>query len=178
MPTSDAAFKTVLKRQYHAGVAMLKETIERCPDEVWLASDHLNAFWQIAYHTLYFTHMYLQRDEAAFRPWERDQGGTQNPDGIAGPPDPKSSLPLIPQPYMRAQVLEYCNFCDRMIDGAVDDLDLQSLDCGFHWYRMSKLEHQLVSLRHLQHHTGQLADRLRAAANIGIPWVGGDELAA
>jgi hypothetical protein len=28
----------------------------------------------------------------------------------------------------------------------------------------------LYNLRHLAHHTGQLADRLRIAANIGVTW--------
>jgi hypothetical protein len=70
-------------------------------------------------------------------------------------------------------VLEYWSFCDRLVDDAVDALDLDSAESGFSWYRMSKLEHQLVNIRHIQHHGGQLADRLRSAADIGIGWVGG-----
>ena len=75
-------------------------------------------------------------------------------------------------PYTQAQVLEYWCFCDRIVDDAVDALDLDSAESGFSWYRMSKLEHQLVNLRHIQHHGAQLADRLRSAADIGIRWVG------
>jgi hypothetical protein len=37
---------------------------------------------------------------------------------------------------------------------------------------MSKLEHQLLNIRHLQHHTAQLADRLRQHAGAGIDWIG------
>ena len=175
MPTASEAIKPVLKRQYHASLAMLGEAIQRCPDDLWLASDHTNAFWQIAYHALYFTHMYSQPDEAAFRPWEQHQDANQYPDGIPGPPDPGSSLPLLPKAYTKAQTLEYWKYCDGMIDGAVEALDLESPQCGFSWYRMSKLEHQFVSIRHIQHHVAQLADRLRSAANIGVEWVGGDE---
>lgn len=172
MPPTLATLKLVLKSQYHASLAMLGEAIERCPDNVWLATDHKNAFWQIAYHTLFFTHLYLQQDEAAFRPWERHQGAVQHPDGISGPADPNSPLPLIPDPYTKAQVLEYWNFCDQMVD-AVDKLDLECPHSGFYWYQMSKLEHQLVNLRHIQHHAAQLADRLRSAADVGIKWVSG-----
>ncbi|MGH9687967.1 MAG: DinB family protein [Candidatus Acidiferrales bacterium] len=175
MSSTALDLKLPLKRQYHAALAMMRETIERCPDDVWLASDHKNAFWQIAYHALFITHLYLQQDEAAFRPWSQHQGDVQNPDGIAGPPDPNSGLPLIPKPYTKAQALEYWKFCDQLIDDAIDKLDLENPECGFRWYHMSKLEHQLVNLRHVQHHTAQLADRLRSAANIGIDWVGGDE---
>lgn len=164
--------RPVLKSQYHAALAMLREAIERCPDDIWSSADHLNAFWQVAYHTLYFTHLYLQPDEAAFRPWKDHQADVQHPDSIPGPADPKSALPLIPQPYTRAQVLEYWTLCDQMVDRAVDAIDLSSPTSGFSWYRVSKLEHQLVSLRHIQHHAAQLADRLRSAADVGIRWVG------
>lgn len=175
MTTTSVTIKPVLKRQYHASLEMLGNAIQRCPEDVWSSTDHTNAFWQIAYHALYFAHMYSQQDEAAFRPWEHHQAANQYPDGIPGPPDPNSSLPLLPKPYTKAQVLEYWRFCDEMVDGAVDKLDLENPQCGFSWYRMSKLEHQFVSIRHIQHHAAQLADRLRAAANIGIEWVGGGE---
>jgi hypothetical protein len=169
---SAATLRSILKSQYHAGLAMLREAIERCPENVWSSKEHRNAFWQIAYHTLFYTHLYLQSEEAAFRPWEHHQSEVQNPDGIGGPPEPGSTLPLIPEPYARAQVLEYWSVCDAMVDRAVDALDLHNPSSGFHWYKMSKLEHQLVNLRHLQHHAAQLADRLRAATDTGVRWVG------
>ena len=46
-------------------------------------------------------------------------------------------------------------------------------ECGFSWYQMPKFEHQLVSLRHIHHHTGQLVDRLRHATGQGSPWTKG-----
>jgi len=69
-------------------------------------------------------------------------------------------------------VLAYWAICDQMTDAAVDALDLRRRDSGFHWYKVSKLEHQMINLRHIQHHTAQLADRLRASDDIGIGWVG------
>jgi hypothetical protein len=168
----DEALRGALKSQYHAGLAMLREAIERCPDDVWESDQPTNVFWQIAYHTLYFTHLYLEPTAETFRPWQQHQGDVQHEDGIAGPVDPDSELPLIPRPYTRAQAIEYWSLLDTMVDGAVDALDLQSPESGFHWYTMPKLEHQLVNLRHLQHHVAQLADRLRASADVGIKWVG------
>jgi hypothetical protein len=35
---------------------------------------------------------------------------------------------------------------------------------------MRKLDHEILSIRHLQHHAGQLADRLRREAGIGVRW--------
>ena len=163
--------RSILKSQYHGALAMFRQSVEQCPENLWADSEHANAFWQIAYHTLYFTHLYLQPNEASFRPWDEHQENVQNPDGIAGPPDPNSTLPLMPQRYSKAQVLSYCDFCDRMVNNAVNVLDLRNPDCGFSWYKVSKLEHQFINIRHLQHHTAQLADRLRNGANISVRWV-------
>lgn len=153
---TDAQFRSVLKSQYHASLAMLRDTVARCPADAWIDAAHKNAFWQVAYHTLFFAHLYLQRDEAAFRLWTHHRGPD---DGIDG------------APYSQAEVLEYWEVCDRLVDDAVDALDLDSPESGFSWYRMSKLEHQLVNVRHIQHHAAQLADRLRSVADVGTRWV-------
>jgi hypothetical protein len=170
-----STLRRILKSQYHAGLAMLREAIQLCPDELWLQPQQRNAFWQVAYHALFFTHLYLHSEHTLFRPWAEHQSANQNPDGIPGTPDPESTLPLIPEPYARAQALAYWDVCNQMVDSAVDALDLQALECGFPWYKMSKLEHQLVNLRHLQHHGAQLADRLRTSLDVGVRWVGGDK---
>jgi len=161
-----------LKSQYHSALSTLQETIEVTPEELWYSKEYTNTFWQLAYHTLFFAHMYSQPSEALFRPWEHHQTNSQNPDAIPGHPDPSSSLPLIPEPYTKAQVLEYCKFCDASIDEWVDNIDILSSESGFSWYPVSKLEHQIVNIRHIQHGAAQLADRLRSKLGIGIKWVG------
>jgi hypothetical protein len=164
--------RPILKSQYHSSLAMLRQAIEMCPDAEWNNATHTNAFWQIAYHALFFAHVYLMPNEAAFVPWREHQTKTQNPDGLPGPDDPSRGLPLLPQPYTKSQVLEYWSICDSMINAGVDALDLESPESGFHWYPISKLEHQLVNIRHIQHHAAQLADRVRASTGEGVKWVG------
>ena len=156
MSIADATLRSVLKSQYHAALAMLRDTIERCPADLWSSTKPKNAFWKVAYHTLFFTHLYLQRNEAEFRPWTHQHGGDDGTTGDA---------------YTQAQVLEYWSFCDAMADRAIDALDLASPESGFSWFEVAKLEHQLINIRHVQHHTAQLADRLRAAADVGTRWV-------
>jgi hypothetical protein len=169
---AEAALAGVLKSQYHACLAMLQDAIEKCPESLWYDRQPTNAYWQVAYHALFFAHLYMGQDLESFVPWPEHQRDSQNEDGIAGPPDPTSTLPLIPRPYTKDQALRYWALCDDMVDRAVDALDLRRKDSGFHWYKMSKVEHQLVNLRHIQHHTAQLMDRLRAAENVGVKWVG------
>ena len=36
---SDVAFRSVLKSQYHAALAMLREAVERCPTDEWSNAD-------------------------------------------------------------------------------------------------------------------------------------------
>ena len=169
--------RAALKSQYHAALAMLRQAIERCPDSLWSSRDYLNPFWRIAYHALYYSHLYIQPNTSAFRPWEHHQTGLQHMDDIPGPPDIEAQLELpdrplqTGEPYTKQQLLAYWSLCDRMVDDVVDALDLLDPESGFSWKKMSRVEHQMAAVRHIQHHTAQLADRVRAATNSGIDWV-------
>jgi len=173
------ALRSALKHQYHAALAMLKQAIERCPEEVWVSRAYVNPTWRIAYHVLYFTHLYLQRRLEDFAPWEHHQTGIHDLDDDPTPPSIAQycELPHRPprtgRPLTKAEILEYWSLCDRLVDGVVDDMDLLAPESGF-WYRMPKLEHQLVNLRHIQHHTAQIGLRLREATKgeLSIDWVG------
>jgi len=125
--------RRVLKGQYGAALTRFRQAVEQCPDDLWFDERPTNTFWQVAYHTIFFADFYLQPTAEAFEPWERHQRGVQNEDGIAGPPDANSSLPLIPQPYSRRNVLDYCEFVERRLSAAVDGLDLLSAESGFSW---------------------------------------------
>lgn len=162
----------VLKSQYHAVLAMLIDAIEKFPEEHWLAKEQTNAAWQIAYHTLYFAEYYSQPSWENWTPWLTHGIETQNNDGIPGPPDPDSAMPLMPEPFSKALVHAYAMYCDESIDAAIDAMDLTNPESGFYWYKISKLEHQLVNIRHIQHGVAQLADRLRTIADVGVKWVG------
>jgi hypothetical protein len=163
------AFRSALKRQYHASLAMLAQAVERCPDGLWTDCSYPNAFWHVAYHVLYCTHAYLHADMKAFRPWQKHRDEYQFMGRIPLPPH---RPPRIGEPYAKAEILEYWSCCYAFVDEAVDRMDLGAPECGFPWYAMSKLEHQLVNLRHVQHHAAQLADRLRTKGGIGVDWVG------
>jgi hypothetical protein len=163
--------RAALKTQYHAALAMLREAIERCPDTLWDAKSDAQAipFWHVVYHALFFTHLYLQSDEASFEPWEHHRHEYQCLDEPPWAPD---RMPLIGEPYTREQMLDYWRFCDGRVDGDAGLLDLDATTCGFPWYRMPKLDHQMMTIRHLQHHVALLSGRLRQAAGIDVGWIG------
>ena len=158
----------VIRHQYRATLAMLKEAVVQCPAGLWDAESHKNRFWHVAYHVLFYTHLYLQDSEKSFTPWTKHR----EEHNFLGPlPWPPHKKPVIGEPYSRREILEYLELCQGQVEERVASLNLEA-ESGFHWLPFSKLELQFYNIRHLQHHTGQLVDRLRSEAGIGVRWVG------
>lgn len=152
--------RPALKEQYHAGLAMLTECVEVCPEDVWREGEDSRPFWKIAYHAAFYTHLYLGQNEESFQPWPGRRDGEEGDD-----------QPEWVQNYQRDEILDYLQFIDRLVDPTLDRLDLNSDETGFSWYPdMSKLSHQIMNLRHLQGHVGQLSELLMAKG-IDTDWV-------
>ncbi len=160
-PIPMGALRSAVKSQYHACLSMLRAAIRRCPDDLWTSHDgHANPFWRIAYHTLFYTDLYLQANNRVFRPWKHHQRGIQH----------MERWRKTWRVYAKAEVLAYWRVCEAIVDDAVNSLDLTARQSGFSWYKISKLEHQIVNIRHIQYHEAQLADRLREATGAGVGW--------
>lgn len=164
--------KLVLKNQYHAALKTLKLAIEHCPPELWTGGDAPPdppdplPFWRVAYHTLFFTHFYLQPSREALRPWKHHRWGCENFDSPTAAKD-------VFEPYTKEQVLEYWGEVDARVDADIDSMDLAAATSGFPWYKMSKLEHQVANIRHIQHHAAILSARLRRGGAPEVEWVSG-----
>jgi DinB superfamily len=166
--------QSALKSQYHAALKTLRLAVEKCPDALWDdPADAAAPFWRVVYHTLFYTHFYLQQDQHSFIPWARHREEAEFL-GVIPVDDPRPPKPC--NPFTRDELLEYWRICDDMIDRGVDMLDLSAPQCGFPWYKMPTLEHQILNIRHTQHHAAALATRLRRTAGISIEWIGGDEV--
>jgi len=164
---AEANVHEIIGKQYRASMAMLRDAIAKCPESLWLAPEYPNKFWHIAYHLLYCTHVYLQKSREEFVPWEKHR---ENYQWLGRLPWPPHDQPKIESPYSKEEILEYLEICCREIDAKVPSLDLNA-PSGFYWLPFCKLELQLYNLRHISHHTGQLIDRLRTVAQIGVTWV-------
>jgi hypothetical protein len=73
-------------------------------------------------------------------------------------------------PYSQAEILEYLEVCSREIGERVRSLEVDS-PSGFSWLPFSRMELHLYNIRHVQHHTGQLIDRLRITDDVGVAWI-------
>lgn len=161
-------YHVILRSQYLAALAMLQQAVEKCPETLWNDPVDKAKFWHIAYHALFYTHLYLNATDADFKPWAKHRTDYQ----FMGPiPWDNHRLPSIDKPYQKAELLEYIAFCRQHIDKYVPTLDLAGLS-GFGWLPMTKFELQLYSIRHLQQHIGELMERLGSRADISVDWVG------
>jgi hypothetical protein len=160
--------KVALLGQYRAGLAMLRNCIEVCPDDVWRADSHPRTFWRIVYHATFYTHLYLAVDYESFQPWEKHcwHGPVLWDDG-------KHDAPPVETTYTQAELLEYVAFVEANLDGWLREMDLEAQTSGFSWYAVPKLDHQLVNIRHLGVHIGQLQERL-TDQGIETEWVRGE----
>lgn len=175
--------KLALKEQYHAALAMLADCVEKCTDDLWTTPsrkdvdpDHPNrfcirSFWRIAFHGIFFTHLYLAQNEDAFQPWPSRRNGYF--DGMWQKPwdiEPYE-FPEDAEPTTKQEILDYIRYVDSILDSTIDGLDLNSEESGIPWYRnFGKLSHELLTLRHLQGHVGQLSELLMQR-DIDTDWI-------
>jgi len=158
----------VIQSQYLAALAMLEQAIVKCPQTLRADPDDKNKFWHVAYHALFYTHLYLQDTEEDFTPWEKHHDEYQ----FMGPmPWPPHDLPKIGEPYTREDVLAYLAFVREQVQVRVPALDLEA-SSGFEWLPFGKLELQFYNIRHLQQHAAEVYERLGARAGIDLDWIG------
>lgn len=155
--------KPQIQSQYHASLEMLKSVVEKFPEEGWNIEEDKNKAWQIAYHALFYTHFYLHKEEAVYKPWPKHRQ-----DAISLEPEKDG---VEPEPYTKAEVLEFLSYLRQQLDEMVEMLDLEA-ESGFYWLPFDKLELQFYNIRHLMLHTGELAERLWATAEEETRWVG------
>ncbi len=163
--------KGCLKQQYHAALAMLVDCVKKCPDSLWTVGEHPRTFWRIAFHTAFFTQLYLGQDEAAFKPWpvrhEKIHPGLWTSPAEVEPFELAKDEPS----YNAEEMLAYILYVDDLVDMLVDELNVDAQETGFSWYHnMDKLSHVLLNLRHLQGHVGQLSEILMQHG-IDTDWV-------
>ncbi len=164
--------KQAIASQYLAALEMLKQAIAKCPKALWDDPGDKNRFWHVAYHTLFYTHLYLQESEGDFVPWARHRKDYQYLGAAPWPPYPS---PDIGEAYSQADMLAYLEICREQVKEKVAAVNLEAAASGFSWLPFGKLELQLYNLRHLEQHTGELMDRLGTRAAIEVDWVGKGE---
>lgn len=157
----------VMLAQFNAALDMLEQTIDACPDSVWFDESEHNRFWQVAFHALFYVHLYAQPTLEEFEPWEHYRLDYE----LLGPPPWEPDKQLNPDnPYTKNEVRAYLAFCRDELARRMVGLALDA-PSSFDWLPFNKLELQVYSIRHVQQHVGELSGRL-LHQGITINWVG------
>ena len=162
--------KQALQVQFMAALEMMKRAIEKCPEELWDDPAEKNRFWHVAYHALFYLHLYMQAGEDKVESWSKGRENYQ----MMSPtlPWPPHDPVIIDSSYTQADLLEYITFCENQVKKQLAATDLGAAESGFSWIPLDKFGLHIYSLRHFQSHVGELAERLWARANIEIDWIG------
>ena len=159
-------FKQLVGSQHNAVMLMLQACIRRCPNDVWTKPVGNWPFWLVVYHVLCFVDLYASKDNESWEPHP-----TFHPNGKQELADEFPS-----RTFSKREMLEYWSYCDTKHRKSLEAETTKSLagPSGFSWYKTTRAELRLVSMRHVSHHMGQLTGMLRKS-RIRIKWVYGVE---
>lgn len=155
-------YKRLLRSQFDAALAMLEECIRACPPGKWKGEVGKYAFWHVAYHTLYCTDLYTARAGAAWKPTPRFHPG--------GASDVEDEYPS--RVMTKKELIEYVAHVRQLVQASLRRETPASMrgPAGFEWLHFTRAELPIYSLRHVQHHAGQLSAYLRRA-KVKTRWI-------
>lgn len=154
----DDFYKSILRAQFGAALDMLENAIRACPDAFWTGS----RFWYISYHTLFFLDLFLSDSAETFAPPAPFTLSELDPSGVF--PD---------RPYTKDELLAYLDHgrkkCRAAIEGLTGENARERRQYGS--IDLSFAELLLYTMRHVQHHAGQLNFILSRQTGPAPRWV-------
>ena len=157
--TFDNSIRQSIWSQFGAGLDMLENAIQMCPDELW--NTELN-FWYASYHCIFWTDYYLTTEPSKFEPPMPFTFSEFDPTGKM--PD---------RTYTKTELLSYLEYCRRKASLLISELTIDKLNERWinEYKNYSILEILLYNLRHIQHHSAQINLLLRQNINNAPSWV-------
>jgi hypothetical protein len=151
----DQLFKDLVLSQFESALDMMAHAIQRCPTKHWEGIIGKYPFWQVAYHALCFVDLYTATDNDSWRPHP-----DLHPKGVA---ELRKEFPS--RSFSKAELLGYVELCNQKVRASLAAESARSFGrpSGFAWVPVTRAELPIYSLRHLQHHVGQLTASLRRA---------------
>ncbi len=159
--------KSEIVSQYNAALKMLFSTIELCPDKLWIDEEYENSFWRIVYHTLFYTSLYLSKNPQSFTTWSKHK---ENYNCLGNFTYDNKPI-VINEIYSKEILTEYLKAILEKVEISISEMEENKIS-EFNWIPGNELNRHLYNIRHIQHHTGQLVERLHCNKVKGIKWIG------
>lgn len=152
--------KSMTRGQFEAALCMLKECLEKCPEEHWDGKIANDTFRQVAYHTLFYVDYYTSPNESDFTLRElHARGGDERTQEVSAGLSKEESL-------------AYLAICRQKATEAIAAETAESLQgpSGFSRQQFLRGELHVYNMRHMQHHVGQLSAYLRRVTQDTSSW--------
>lgn len=157
-----------LASQYRASLEMLRSAIEKTPEAQWNNEDCDNPNWQLAYHVLWSVKFYLGANPESYVPWSNAIEGAESLGGSQDWENPDPGV-RIDGFHTKNELLSFIVSVEKSLKNAIEQLPLHE-NSGFEWYPYSRLELHINTIRHIQHHTAQITERLKGKGISDFPW--------
>lgn len=150
--------KAILWRQFGAVIDMLESSILVCSESFWDKKE----FWYGAYHTIFWLDYYSSAEPDVFSPPNLFSLSEFDPKGI-----------LPERVYSKIELLDYLEYSRKKVYFLIDGLNEETSKERFITKNKNynRIEIILYSMRHVQHHVGQLNLLLRQNVDTAGEWV-------
>jgi len=156
--------KEEFSRQYNKALDMIDEFIDKCPDDFWLSDEFQSPAWQVCYHALFYTNIYLSPTEEGILKWGESREEYHNLRRIN-----EDWKPEALKPYSREELKAFLEHIRSCAPSYLEAMSPEK-ECWPFWYNQNQLEFHMNNLRHLQHHTGELFERLNNRSPVSYQW--------
>lgn len=158
----------ILASQYKASLGMLRDALHKVPKEQWTSADYSNPNWQIAYHVVWATKLYLGTNIESYIAFENTIEGAESLGGTKDWEKPEAGI-KIEGFHTKEELLSFIDNIEYNLESAIEVVPLND-NSGFEWYPYTRLELHINNIRHIQHHTAQIIERLKAKGITGFSW--------
>lgn len=158
----------ILASQYKASLGMLRQALDKVSEAQWNSEEYNNPNWQIAYHVLWGTKYYLGADPESYVPFENAIEGAESLGGAQDWENPDEGI-QVEGFHTREELVYFIDNVERNLRSAIEALPV-SENSGFEWYSYTRFELHINNIRHIQHHTAQIIERLKAKGVTGFLW--------
>jgi hypothetical protein len=158
-----------VRSQLIASLNMLKDCIDRCPENEWNEKHNDHPFSQVVFHTLFDCDLNLSFDENDLRNQRFHKENVQEYGEYEELEDK-----IRNRVYEKSFIIKYYAHCIEKVfqltnNEINDDMILPKND----FYKtMTKLERYINCIRHTQHHVAQLGFRLQLLTMKEMDWIG------
>jgi hypothetical protein len=158
----EGEINAVLLRQLDAPLRMLAETIEGCPDDLWVKAEGHAPVWQHVLHTVYYVQKWIRTPEMPFDPPAYADFAAVD---LTAPAEP-----ALGRDNLAAYLRDVAEASRRLIEAA--DLDLLLCEGEINGGIRTLMDVAIGQVGHVRYHLGCISAILARDRGEPLPYIG------